>query len=68
VSLRLPPLRERREDVLPLSEAFIGEIGRAFGGKDHTTVLHAVEKIRTLLQQDPKFKRTLDALTQAING
>jgi transcriptional regulator with PAS, ATPase and Fis domain len=30
-SIRLPPLRERRDDVLPLSEAFVAEIARALG-------------------------------------
>ena len=30
-AIRLPPLRERREDVLPLSETFIQEIGRSIG-------------------------------------
>jgi DNA-binding NtrC family response regulator len=29
--IRLPPLRERREDILSLSEEFLVEIGRAFG-------------------------------------
>ncbi|MGE0812932.1 MAG: sigma 54-interacting transcriptional regulator [Vicinamibacterales bacterium] len=29
--IRLPPLRERRDDILPLSEAFLKEIARAFG-------------------------------------
>jgi len=49
-----------------LTHASLAEVGRAFGGKDHTTVLHAVEKIQTLLQEDPKFKKTLDILTQSI--
>jgi transcriptional regulator with GAF, ATPase, and Fis domain len=30
-AIHLPPLRERREDVLPLTEAFIQEIGRSIG-------------------------------------
>jgi transcriptional regulator with GAF, ATPase, and Fis domain len=30
-AIRLPPLRERRDDVLPLTEAFIQEIGRSIG-------------------------------------
>jgi transcriptional regulator with GAF, ATPase, and Fis domain len=30
-ALQLPPLRERREDILPLSEAFLAEIGRGLG-------------------------------------
>src|SRR6185295_18925025 len=29
--IRLPPLRDRRADIVPLSEAFIGEIGRSIG-------------------------------------
>ena len=29
--IRLPPLRERQADILPLSEAFLEEIGRSFG-------------------------------------
>jgi len=49
-----------------LTHASLAEVGRAFGGKDHTTVLHAVEKIQALLQEDPKFKKTIDTLTQNI--
>ena len=30
-AINLPPLRDRREDVMPLSEAFLGELGRSFG-------------------------------------
>jgi transcriptional regulator with GAF, ATPase, and Fis domain len=30
-AIQLPPLRERREDILPLSEAFLSEIGRGLG-------------------------------------
>ena len=50
-----------------LTHMSLTEIGRAFGGKDHTTVLHAVDKIQALLREDPKFKKTLDTLTQSIN-
>ena len=49
-----------------LTHASLAEVGRAFGGKDHTTVLHAVEKVHTLLQEDPKFKKTIDSVTQSI--
>ena len=49
-----------------LTHASLAEIGRAFGGKDHTTVLHAVEKLQTMLLEDPKLKRTVDTLTQGI--
>jgi len=50
-----------------LTHCSLAEIGRSFGGKDHTTVLHAVEKIHLLLQEDPKFRKTIDSLTQGIS-
>ena len=42
------------------------DIGRGFGGKDHTTVLHAVQKIEALLQEDPKFQKTIDHIITTI--
>jgi chromosomal replication initiator protein len=49
-----------------LTHASLAEIGRAFGGKDHTTVLHAVDKIQALTNEDPKLRRTVDGLIQGI--
>src|SRR5207302_1464927 len=49
-----------------LTHASLSEVGRAFGGKDHTTVLHAVDKVQTLLQDDPKLRKTIDGLIQGI--
>ena len=39
-------------------------IGREFGGRDHTTVIHAVEKISTLMQQR---RSTFDQVTDLMN-
>jgi chromosomal replication initiator protein len=50
-----------------MTHSSLAEIGRAFGGKDHTTVLHAVDKIQTLLQEDPKLRKTIDGLVQSVN-
>jgi chromosomal replication initiator protein len=44
------------------------DIGEYFGGRDHTTVLHAYEKIRQDLQRDPKLKDSLDKLIMEIKG
>ena len=49
-----------------LTHASLADVGRAFGGKDHTTVLHAVSKIQTLLQEDPKLRTSVDSLVQGI--
>ena len=49
-----------------LTHASLADVGRAFGGKDHTTVLHAVSKIQALLQEDPKLRTSVDSLVQGI--
>ncbi len=41
-------------------------IGEAFGGKDHTTVIHSCEKIKRRLAADEGFRRQLDSLSQSI--
>ncbi len=38
------------------------EIGISFGGKDHSTILHACNKIDSLLQHDPVTKQALDSI------
>ena len=49
-----------------LTHASLSDIGRSFGGKDHTTVLHAVTKLQAMIQEDTKLKQTIDTLTQGI--
>jgi len=49
-----------------LTEASLPEIGRAFGGRDHTTVLHAVEKITRDIAQDLHKKQLVDHLNQRL--
>ena len=43
------------------------EIGRRFGGRDHTTVLHAVRKIENLSGTDEKMEQELELLRRLIN-
>jgi chromosomal replication initiator protein len=49
-----------------LTEASLHEIGRAFGGRDHTTVMHAVGKIEREITQDMHKKQTVDHLNQLV--
>ena len=51
-----------------LTHASFGELGQAFGGKDHSTVLHAVGKIDALVREDPEFRKTIDSLIQGLSG
>ena len=43
------------------------EIGRRFGGRDHTTVLHAVRKIEELISADQKLSQEIELLRRLIN-
>ncbi len=45
-----------------LTSRSLPEIGRRFGGRDHTTVLHAVRKIEELLRMDDKLARDVEFL------
>ncbi len=42
------------------------EIGRRFGGRDHTTVLHAVRKIEEMISQDVKLAQEVELLKRLI--
>jgi chromosomal replication initiator protein len=50
-----------------LTGASLPEIGRAFGGKHHTTVLHSVQKIERLRQQSAEMNRTIHKLIDSIS-
>jgi chromosomal replication initiator protein len=49
-----------------LTDASLPEIGRQFGGKHHTTVLHSVEKIETVRKTDKDLNRVLNKLTESL--
>jgi chromosomal replication initiator protein len=42
------------------------EIGKEFGGKHHTTVMHSVDKIRALVDEDRNFHRDVQGLIDSI--
>lgn len=49
-----------------LTSRSLPEIGRRFGGRDHTTVLHAVRKIDDLLKKDPILAEEVARLKREI--
>jgi chromosomal replication initiator protein len=51
-----------------LTDASLPEIGRQFGGKHHTTVLHSVEKIDVLRKTDKDLNRLLNKLTETLSS
>ena len=50
-----------------LTSKSLPDIGDAFGGRDHTTVLHACRKVKELIEEDAKIKEDYTNLTKLIN-
>ena len=50
-----------------LTEHSLPEIGEAFAGRDHTTVLHACRQIRTLIESDGKLREDWDKLIRKLS-
>jgi chromosomal replication initiator protein len=51
-----------------MTEASLPEIGRQFGNKHHTTVMHSISKIDELRRTDKDLHRTLNKLQEQLNG
>jgi chromosomal replication initiator protein len=49
-----------------LTSASLPEIGKEFGGKHHSTVIHSIRKIDELRKQDPEFDRLIHSFVQAF--
>lgn len=53
--------------VRELTNASLPEIGRAFGSKDHTTVLHSIEKIRNLRNMDENINNAIEKIIRDLS-
>ena len=51
-----------------LTTKSLPEIGRKFGGRDHTTVLHAVKRVEELQKTDRSFAEDIDLITRRMQG
>ncbi len=51
-----------------LTGASLPTIGKAFGGRNHATVLHACKRVSERLKHDPQTVEELDALTRLLSG
>jgi len=79
--MRLPEIKAKnnsRQIVFPrqiamylakhLTEASLPEIGRQFGGKHHTTVLHSIDKIEEQRKNDKDLNRMLNKLSETLSN
>jgi chromosomal replication initiator protein len=51
-----------------LTSRSLPEIGRKFGGRDHTTVMHAVKKVDELREIDQNFAEDVELLRRMLQG
>jgi chromosomal replication initiator protein len=51
-----------------LTDLSLVMIGRQFGGRDHSTVLHSIHKVEKMMSDDPAFRSRVDALAKQIRG
>ncbi len=78
--MRVPELKQKnnsRQIVVPrqiamflakqMTEASLPEIGRQFGGKHHTTVMHSINKIDEQRKQDKDLNRTVNKLMETLS-
>ena len=49
-----------------LTNASLPEIGKSFGGKHHSTVIHSIRKIEDLRQRDGNFNTLLNTLSESL--
>jgi chromosomal replication initiator protein len=49
-----------------LTKASLPEIGKKFGGKHHTTVIHSIRKIEKMHNEDPEFNKEINSLISYI--
>jgi chromosomal replication initiator protein len=49
-----------------LTNASLPEIGRSFGGKHHSTVIHSVRKVEKQRERDPHFNSVINTLLEAF--
>ncbi len=67
---RRQPLARYRQVAMYLCREYtdlsLPKIGKAFGGRDHTTVIHAVDKIRTLMRSDADVYKDVTSLSHDL--
>ncbi|HEX9636332.1 MAG TPA: chromosomal replication initiator protein DnaA [Acidobacteriota bacterium] len=51
------------KEITPLS---LPEIGRTFGGKHHSTVIHSIRKVQKRRESDPSFNRLINSFNESL--
>jgi chromosomal replication initiator protein len=54
--------------IRELVDSSLVTIGRGFGGRDHSTVIHSIRKVEEDLTQNPEFARRVDLVRRSLQG
>ena len=69
---RTKTLTVPRQVAMHLMRELLGmqlvEIGNAFGGRDHSTVIHSLERVSEMVKEDPDFARRLQKVETGLRG
>jgi chromosomal replication initiator protein len=69
---RTKALTAPRQVAMYLMRELLGlqlvEIGAAFGGRDHSTVIHSLERVSGMLREDPSFAQRIGRLRTLLEG
>jgi len=49
-----------------LTNASLPEIGKSFGGKHHSTVIHSIRKVEEMRQRDSSFNTLINSLLESL--
>jgi chromosomal replication initiator protein len=49
-----------------LTDMPLTEVGKAFGGRDHTTVIYACERVQQMSEDDPEIRRAVQEITERL--
>ncbi len=67
---RRPPVAQARQVAMflarELTDHSLPEIGRGIGGRNHTTVLHAVNSVSSQVRTDPSVRNSVDNLRRRL--
>ena len=68
---RTAPIPKARHVAIYVVRSITGlkqeEIGKEFGGFDHSSVLYALRKVDALMQKDPSFKNTVNDIVKNLS-
>jgi len=51
-----------------LTSSSYPEIGERFGGKDHSTIIHAIRKVERMMEENYQLRQTVETLRQALSS